>query len=378
MSRLLEKYANLLIHYCVSLQPNQRLLIETSTLAEPLVREIYREALRAGGLPYVKLNFRDQGDLFNREAHTDEQIRFVDPVYAMAMRDFEAYIHIKAPFYSKGVQLVRETRSSEQQLSYEAKIRAMSEALRPSRELYFQRTATLDMKRNLCEYPTLANAQNAGLSLETYEDFVYNACYLFDENPIACWQQVSRDQQAATDLLNSRTKFRYKSATNDITFTTEGRKWINSDGKTNMPSGEIYTSPVEQSVNGIVHFDYPSVYAGEEVEGITLWVKDGYVEKWEAKKGQKLLDGIFQIEGSRYFGEAAIGTNRRIPHAIKNILFDEKIGGTIHMAVGQSYLQTGGKNQSAIHWDMISDMSKDGEIYADDEKIYEKGRFLFV
>ena len=143
-----------------------------------------------------------------------------------------------------------------------------------------------------------------------------------------------------------------------------------------MPSGEVYTSPVEDSVNGMVYFDYPAIYQGEEVQGVRLWVRDGYIDRWEANQGQQVLDRVFQIPGTRRFGEAAIGTNYGINRFTKNILFDEKIGGTIHMAIGQSYLQAGGKNVSTVHWDMIADMTKTGEIYANDEKIYEKGRFL--
>lgn len=144
-----------------------------------------------------------------------------------------------------------------------------------------------------------------------------------------------------------------------------------------MPSGEIYTSPVEDSVNGVVHFSYPCIYNGHEVEGVTMWVKDGFVEKWEAKKGKELLDKIFELKGARYFGEAAIGTNENINRITKNILFDEKMGGSIHMAVGQSYIQTGGKNESSIHWDMITDMKNGGEIFADNELIYRDGKFIF-
>ena len=179
------------------------------------------------------------------------------------------------------------------------------------------------------------------------------------------------------DLLNKRTKIRYLGEGIDIEFSTKGRTWINSDGQTNMPSGEVYTSPVEDSVNGVIHFSFPGVYMGHEVEDVTLWVKDGWIEKWEAKRGKDFLDQVFQIEGARRFGEAAIGTNYNIDKLTKNILFDEKIGGTVHMAIGQSYLQAGGKNQSTIHWDMITEMRNGGIILADDEKIYENGVFLF-
>ncbi len=214
------------------------------------------------------------------------------------------------------------------------------------------------------------------MTLEEYSHFIYNACCLYEENPAEHWHNLSRSQQKIVDFLNTKDLIQYKGEDIDISFRVKDRIWINSDGKTNMPSGEVYTAPIEDTVNGTIHFAYPSIYAGQEVEGITLWVKDGYVEKWEAKKGQELLNRIFAIEGARYFGEVAIGTNTRIQTPVKNILFDEKIGGTVHMAVGQTYLQCGGKNQSPIHWDMIANMKNGGEIYADGEKFYESGHFL--
>jgi aminopeptidase len=154
------------------------------------------------------------------------------------------------------------------------------------------------------------------------------------------------------------------------------RIWINSDGRANMPSGEVFTAPVEDSVEGTVHFDYPSVYSGHDVKGITLKVKGGQIVEWDAEVGRSILDQVFAIDGARFFGEVAIGTNYRIQQPTRNILFDEKIGGTIHMAVGQSYLQSGGKNKSAIHWDMIANMKDGGEIWADDKLIYRDGLFL--
>jgi len=366
MASILNKYAQLLVNYCVSLKEGERVLIQSTTLAEPLIREVYREALCAGGLPHVQLDFRDKNTIRLNESSAD-QINYVDPLYALAMEEFDAYIYIRAPFYSRATQATNQ-----------ANAKLDMEARKPYRKRYSERTATLELKRTLCEYPTIAHAQNAGLSLEAYSDFIYNACHLYDENPQACWEEVSRKQQAAVDLLNQRTKMRYLGEGIDITFSTEGRTWINSDGKTNMPSGEVYTAPVDDSVNGTIHFAYPSMFMGEEVEGITLWVKDGWVEKWEAKKGKKLLDKIFSIdEGARRFGEAAIGTNMRIQTPVKNILFDEKIGGTVHMAVGQAYIQNGGTNKSAIHWDMIADMKNGGQIFADDELIYESGKFIF-
>jgi len=178
-------------------------------------------------------------------------------------------------------------------------------------------------------------------------------------------------------MLNTKSKIQYKSKKTDITFSVAGRTWINSDGRVNMPSGEVFTGPVEDTVNGVVHFDYPSIYLSREVSGVTFEVKDGEIQTWHAERGQEVLDEVMAVEGARYFGEVAIGTNYNVQHPTKNILFDEKIGGTIHMAVGQSYIQTGGKNQSVIHWDLISDMKDGGEIWADEEMVYQNGRFIF-
>ena len=177
-------------------------------------------------------------------------------------------------------------------------------------------------------------------------------------------------------VLNQAEKVQYVGEHIDIKFSVKGRTWINSDGRTNMPSGEVFTGPVEDSVQGQVHFSYPSIYMGEEVEGVQLTVKDGLVTDWSAHRGKEFLDKIFEMKGTRRFGEVAIGTNYQINKITKNILFDEKMGGTVHMAIGQSYKHTGGLNESVVHWDMITDMKKDGQVIADGEVIYEKGKFL--
>jgi aminopeptidase len=281
------------------------------------------------------------------------------------MESFDCYLNIRAPY---------NLREGSGASAESALIR--NEALAPINKNYFERTADRRLRRNLCQYPTDASAQEAGMSLSEYEQFVFGACKLFNEDPAAAWLAVRASQQHIVDHLNRCETVRYCAEGTDIEFKTQGRIWMNSDGQTNMPSGEVYTSPVEDSVNGVVHFSYPCIYQGTEVEGVTLWVKDGLIERWEARRGKEFLDYIFSLPGTRRFGEAAIGTNYDIQRITKNILFDEKIGGSIHMAIGQSYLQTGGKNESAVHWDMITDMTQGGEIWADGERIYLDGRFL--
>lgn len=365
MQTILSKYASLLTRYCLQVQPGDKVLISTTLLAEPLVREVYREAYAAGAaLVECDLAFRERERLFLEHASTDA-LKVPPTLTRLGMETFDCYLAIRAPYN------LRETGGTTPERS---KIR--TEALAPINKAYFERTATRALKRNLCQYPTDASAQEAGMGLTEYEQFVFGACKLYDADPMDSWLQVRINQQQIVDHLNKCTTVRYLNEHTDIRFSTEGRIWMNSDGQTNMPSGEVYTSPVEDSVNGVVHFSLPCIYQGTEVEGVTLWVKDGLIERWEAKRGGEFLDYIFSLPGTRRFGEAAIGTNYDINRMTKNILFDEKIGGTIHMAIGQSYLQTGGKNESAVHWDMITDMTKGGEIQADGEKIYENGRFL--
>lgn len=364
MNQILQKYARLLVHYCLELKEGERLYVRTTTLAEPLVREVYRAALQAGAVVEVELEFCEQNRLLLTEGG-EKALAYAPTLYKQAMAEWEAYLYIRAPFNLREDQNIDGAR---------AKLR--QEAVRESQQLYYERTATRALKRNLCQYPTQASAQEAGLSLEEYEQFVYGACKLFDPAPQASWLEVRRSQQRIVDRLNRGEKVHYQGEGIDIRFNTKGRTWINSDGQTNMPSGEVYTSPVEDSVEGVIHFTHPAIYQGNEVEGVTLWVKEGLVERWEARRGKAVLDRVFQLDGARRFGEAAIGTNYGINRFTKNILFDEKIGGTVHMAVGQSYLQTGGKNQSPVHWDMIADMTQNGAIYVDGEKIYERGQFL--
>ena len=358
-------YAKLLVRYCMDVQPGDKVFISTSMLGEPLLREVYREALEAGaGQVEYELVFREREQLFLEHA-SEMALRTPPLLNEQAMAAFNCYLHIRAPYNLREQSGTTPERAAIRQA-----------AMAPSHKNYFERTADRRLKRNLCQFPTDAAAQEAGMSLSAYETFVYGACGLLTDDPINHWLQVRAQQQHIVDHLNTCTEVHYRNEHTDIRFKTEGRTWINSDGQTNMPSGEVYTSPVENSVHGVVHFSYPGLYQGHEVEGVTLWVQDGFIEKWEARRGQDFLNYIFSLPGTRRFGEAAIGTNYNIKQMTRNILFDEKIGGTIHMAIGQSYLQCGGKNESNVHWDMITDMAAGGEVLANGEVIYRNGHFL--
>ncbi len=358
------RYAELLVDYCLELTPGDRLLVSTTTLAVPLVSEVYRVALEHGAHVEVDLAWDGRERTF-LDAAGEEQLAYIGAQEKVAFETFEAYLSIKAPFNLSSMAGAPAGKRA---------IRAA--ALADLNQTYFRRTGTRELRRNLCQYPTQASAQEAGMSLADYRAFVFGACKLDAPDPRQAWLQVRARQQAITDRLNASTRFRYRNAHSDITFTTEGRTWINSDGQTNMPSGEIYTSPVEDSVEGVIHFDYPAIREGHTVEGVTLWVEAGEVQRWEAKRGQAYLDYIFSLPGTRRFGEAAIGTNYDIDRLTRNMLFDEKIGGTVHMAIGQSYRQCGGKNESSVHWDLLAGMREGGEVFADGACVYRDGRFL--
>ena len=359
---MLEKYANLLLSYCLSVNEGDHLYIKSTQLATPLVREIYKQACQRGVVCEMDLEFQNQSSLYFHHS-SDEHLSRTSPVQSLIVNSFDAYLYIRAPYNLAG------ERSIPQQ-----KRQIRSKAVKEVNQTYSARTATGELRRTLCQYPTNASAQLAGMSLSEYEEFVFQACQLNTDDPIKSWQKIGESQQKIVDFLNQSEEIEYKNENTRIRFSVKDRIWINSDGKTNMPSGEVFTAPVEDSVNGHIHFDFPTMFLGKEVSGIQLEVEDGQVKSWKAQVGQEVLDQIFEFDGARYFGEVAIGTNYAIQQATRNILFDEKIGGTVHMAVGQSYLQTGGKNQSPIHWDMIADM-KNGQILADGQLIYENGHF---
>ena len=364
MRSIESKYAELLVHYCLELKKGDTLYIKTTMLGEPLLKEVYREGLKAGAHVDYNMEFSDRGRIYYNYAE-GEQLTRISPMHNAFVNDYDAYLFIRAPYNLR-----------EDQNIDKSKISLRKQALEEINNTYFARTGTRELRRNLCQYPTQASAQQAGMSLEEYQEFVYSACMLFDENPKESWLDVRKGQQHIVDHLNKCAEVHYRGENIDIRFSAKDRIWMNSDGQTNMPSGEVYTAPVDNSVNGVIRFSYPAIYMGHEVEDVTLWVKDGYVEKWESKNDKEFLDYIFSLEGTRRFGEAAIGTNYKIQKQTKNILFDEKIGGTIHMAIGMAYAQCGGINKSSVHWDMITDMKNGGEIWADGELIYQNGNFI--
>ena len=361
-----EKYAKLLVNYCLAVQPTDKVYINSTYLAEPLLSLLAKEIYIAGGIPILNIDIQGVNDLVLQYGDV-HQLGWINPLKKHAMEHFDCYLNIRAPF---------STGDDEREPADPEKFKLYQQAQQEINKIYFERIGNGAMRRCLCQYPTQAGADDARMSLKEYEQFVYQSCYLFDEDPVAKWLEVRKEQQVYSNYLNKVDKVQYLGPNIDITFSVKGRTWINSDGRANMPSGEVFSAPIENSVNGKVYFSYPTIYMGKDVVGISLEVKNGEVVSWNAEEGKEVLDKVFAIDGARKWGEVAIGTNYNIQRITRNILFDEKIGGSIHMAVGQSYKQCGGKNESAVHWDMITDMKNGGQILADGVKIYESGKFL--
>ena len=358
------QYAQLIANYCFQLKSGDKLLIRSTYLAEPFLAALYTEFLKQGVLVEFDCAFKDQERLFYESA-SNEALEYISDRYCHAIDTYQGILNINASFDLDALK----------NIPLEKK-RRRQEAMSAIKKRFMERSSKGELQWNICIYPTQTLADKAEMSLEDYQNFVYSACGLHETDAIAYWNNLSAFQQKLVDQFNTFSTFRYKTSQFDISFSTKERTWINSNGKRNMPSGEIFSSPVEDSVEGEVYFSYPVLYQGAELHDVRLTVEKGQIIEWSASKGQEMLDSLFQIEGSRQFGEVAVGTNKNIQRATKSILFDEKIGGSIHMAIGASYPEAGGKNISSVHLDMITDMRKDGQIFADNKLIYEKGAFL--
>jgi aminopeptidase len=354
-----------LVEYCTNVQEGDHVAIAGSPAAAPLIREVYRHVLRAGGYPYVMVALPGLDRIFFSEA-AEHQINHISRFESLVRGEFEALIAIRSETNTRTLSGVSPDLQSMRQKAYT-----------PLMETFMKRSATGEFKWCGTLFPTEAYAQEADMSLDEYEDFVYGTMFLDTDDPVGHWDALHARQQRFVDWLKGRRAIRVQGPNIDMTLSIEGRTFINSDGRHNMPSGEIFTGPVEDSVNGWVRFTYPAITHGREVDGIELEFRDGVVVKASAKKNEEfLLSQLDSDAGARRLGEWAIGTNDKIDRFTKSILFDEKIGGTIHMAIGAGYPETGSVNKSAVHWDMICDMRDGGRIWADDELFYDSGKFV--
>ena len=367
----IQRFAKILVEHSTRVAPGDRILIEATTAAEPLVREVFAQILERGGLPHPLVAIPgmmpfSQDELWMTYAK-DTQLDFVPTFYKLAYDQFEGRIRIHSATNTRGATSIDSLKAQRH-----------SKALSSITEAQMRRGAEGKFKWVTTLYPTDAYAQDANMSLKEYEDFVFNAVHAHEEDPIAYWEGTSAEQQKAIDFLSDKAMVVLRGPNVDLTLSIKGRKFSNSIGVFNMPDGEVFTGPVEDSVNGWVKFTYPAIYGGVAVEGAELTFSNGRVTTAKAEKNEDYLLKMLESDsGSRYLGEFAIGTNRDITRFTGNILFDEKIGGSFHMALGAGYPETGSKNKSSIHWDMICDMRQDSEITADGQPFYKDGKFVF-
>lgn len=360
------KMAKVITEYSQPVQPGDVVLVQSNTLAEPLSRALYEAILRRGGHPTVFTQLPGLGELF-MEIATEEQLAFVDP-FSQAMIDIASkYYNVMAEVNPKAGTAANPER-----------IAIAQNASRHMVERFFQRLADESLGWVLMPYPTHAMAQAAETSLLAYTKFVYEACAFHLDDPVAYWQTVHERQQKLVDVLNTKQELHIIGPDIDLTMRVGGRLWINCDGTNNFPDGEIFTGPLEDSVNGYVNFNLRTVYGAREVNGVRLRYENGVIVEADAAKGKDWLMSQLDLDdGARRMGEFAIGTNYNIKDVTGNTLFDEKIGGTIHMAIGRSIPESLGQNISSVHWDMVHDMAN-GEIYADGELIYQHGQFTIA
>ena len=359
-----KKLAKLLVSYSLEVKPGDRVFISSGMAALPLVTEIYREIIHAGGHPTSFWQVPALQEILLKEG-SDTQLQYVPDPFKLIIETFECSIGIWADDNTRAMSGIDPAR---QQMVQAAQTELFATQMR--------RSAAGELRWVGALYPTNAHAQDADMSLSDFADFVYGACYVDKDDPVAEWNRIHDEQQKLVNWLAGKKRITVKGPNADLTLSIEGRGFINSDGHKNMPSGEIFTSPVEDSANGWVRFTYPAVTGGREVEGIELRFENGKVVEASAQKNEGFLLSMLDADtGARYLGEFAIGTNHGIQQFTRSILFDEKIGGTMHMAVGRGFPEIGGKNESAIHWDMICDMRDGGKIWVDDELFYDSGEF---
>jgi len=352
-------FADLLAGYCLEATEGQQVLVRSTTLAAPLLLELQRTLLERGAWPLLRAELPDAALGFYRHAR-DLHLDTFAPLDLEEAKRVQAHLSIQAPANTRALTGVDPAR--------------IARVARARRDV---RNETLKRRWATTLWPTQANAQEAGMSLEAFGAFVERALFLDQPDPVASWGGLRAFQDGLVKRLSKASTLRIEAPGTALELGVKGRTWINSDGRRNMPSGEVFTGPHERSANGYVRFGIPSSPAGVEVADVDLELRDGEVVSAKAKRGQEYLDrALATDEGARFLGEVGIGTNFGIDRPVGAILFDEKIGGTVHLALGRSYPESGGKNASALHWDLICDLREGGRIWADDDLIQQDGKFV--
>ena len=360
-----EKLADLLVNYSVAVKQGDKVAIQGENITTPLINAVYKKVLQSGGHPIVIPRSMDTAEMLYRYG-SREQIEYVHEVQRIVMQNYDVRIVIIGAENSKALSNVPPDKVVWHEQAYTDLMKTM-----------MQRTARGDFRWVVAPYPTASMAQDAEMSLCEYEDFVYKACMPDINDPVGYWKKVAEEQARIVKWLDGKQDVHITGKETDLCLSIAGRKFISCAGNMNMPDGEVFTGPVENSANGYVCFSYPAIDAGREVEDIRLTFKNGKVVQASAGKNEEyLLKTLDTDAGARFLGEFAIGTNDGIQQFTREILFDEKIGGSFHLALGAGYPETGSINESAIHWDMVCDLRQGGEISVDGTLMYRNGQFV--
>jgi aminopeptidase len=362
MNSIWKRYAQLLVDYSAEVKAGEYVTVNSTPLAGELVLEIYQRILELGAHPVVNIELPGMRETYFRHGqnlHFDAPNDFEQFVGKRA----DALISIFAPENTRGLSSVDPLRQRQNAIARQE----------------IQKHVLGNVKWMACQFPTNALAQEAGMSLQDYTAFLVKAVGLEHDKPNELWRERGLRQAELVTHLTKASKLEIRSEHTNLSMNVQDRIWINDDGQRNMPGGEIFSAPIEDSVNGTVFFDIPAITQGREVRGVKLTFKDGLVVNASAEVGEAYLHKMLETDaGSKRLGEVGIGTNYGIARATGSILFDEKMGGTIHLALGRAYTQSGGLNQSAIHWDLITDLRNGGQLIADGEVIQDNGKFTGV
>lgn len=360
-----QKLAQVLVQYSLQVEAGMWVRIDGGVESAPLLTAAYVEVLKAGGHPMVRAALPGLQYLAMQHAR-DEQLRFVSPTQKLETEKLDAVLSIWGGTNTREMTNV------------DPKRLALARAAgRPLSQRFFARIADGSLRWCGTQFPTPAAAQDAEMSLVEYEDFVYGAGLLDKRDPIAEWRKVAARQETMIKRLRRIKTIRIVGLDTDLTFNVAGRKWINCAGRENFPDGEVFTSPIENSAEGKIRYTFPAVYGGKEVENVRLTFRRGKVVAAAADKGESYLRAMLDTDkGARFVGEVSFGTNYGIQNFTRNTLFDEKIGGTMHVAVGASLPESGGVNRSALHWDMVCDTRKGFTVYGDGKPVLKNGRWV--
>jgi aminopeptidase len=361
-----DRLAALLLEHSLELRSGQVLRIQGTAAAAPLILALHREAVLRGAHAYASVDLEELKELLIAEGN-DEQLDFVSPIELREAETIDAAITIWAETNTRASTRLDPDRH-QRQIAAERQY-AMRRRDRMTR-------GELRWVGTLC--PTNAHAQDAEMSLNDYEDFVFRACHVTDDDPVGHWRGIAAELRARAEELGSVRELRVVGEDTDLTVSVDGRRWRAAHGLQNMPDGEVYTSPVETAVTGTIRFGFPALFEGREIDDPRLRFEDGRVVAAEAAgSGHGYFAALLDMDaGASTVGEIAFGLNYEIDRFTRNILFDEKLGGTMHLALGMGFEDLGGQNRSSLHLDLICDLRRDGEVYADGELIWRAGRFV--